>query len=125
MMRLGHYQRGASIWMVMLFVIVLGFGVIFGLKLIPIYLEWFKVEKAITGALGGTSGEQNKGTILLAITRRLDIDDVRRINEGNYKEFFTITKRGRRVTVEVDYEAREPLFYNLSIVAAFKKTFTN
>jgi hypothetical protein len=124
-MRLGHYQRGASIWMVLLFVIVLGFGAIFGLKLIPIYLEWFKIEKAINGALGGDSGSQPKNTIMMAITRRLDIDDVRRINELNYREYFTISKKGSRVTVDLAYEAREPLFYNLYIVAEFEKTFTN
>lgn len=121
----GRFQKGASIWMVLLFVVVLGFGAVFGLKLIPIYLEAWKIGRAVEGALQAGAGSQSKENIQSAILRRLDIDEVRTIKKRNFSEFITIQKRGERVTVEIDYERVEPLFGNLSVLAVFQKTLTN
>ena len=121
----GRFQKGASIWMITLFVVVLGFGVVFGLKLIPVYLEGWKIGRAVEGALQAGAGSQSKENIKLAILRRLDIDEVRVIKRANFAEFITIQKRGERVTVIIDYERVEPLFGNLSILAVFQKTLTN
>ncbi len=121
----GRFQKGASNWMIMLFVIVLGFGTVFGLKLIPIYLEAWKIGRAVEGALQSGSGSQTPEAIRAAILRRLDIDEVRVIKKTNFTDFMTIQKRGEQVTVNIDYERVEPLFGNLSILAEFKKTITN
>ena len=120
-----RYQKGASIWMITLFVVVLGFGAVFGLKLIPVYLEGWKIGRAVEGALQAGSGSQSTDKIKSAILRRLDIDEVRVIRKTNFSEFMTIQKRGDRVTVQIDYERVEPLFGNLSILAVFQKTVTN
>ena len=45
-----QHQKGASLWMIMLIVSILGFGAVFGLKLLPMYLQWWKVEKAVASA---------------------------------------------------------------------------
>lgn len=124
MMGLCRYQKGASLWMMMLLVIVFGFTTVFGLKLIPIYLEWWKVEKAVSGALQPGVGTQSNREIANAIVRRLDIDDVRRMTNANLGEYMTITKRANTVTVDINYDVVEPLFGNLSILAHFEKTLT-
>ena len=121
----GRFQRGASLWMVLLFVVVLGFGAIFGLKLVPVYLEWWKVERSVEGALQGGVGSQSIKEIKQAVLRRLDIDEVRTITHRNFDEFMTVTKRGERVTIAIDYDRIEPLFGNVSILAHFEKTLTN
>jgi hypothetical protein len=110
--------------MVMLIVAVLGFTAVFGLKLIPVYLEWWKVEKAVAGALQPGVGAQSNREINSAIVRRLDIDEVRRMTNANLGEFMTITKKGNTVTVVIDYDVVEPLFANLSVMAHFEKTLT-
>jgi len=120
----GRYQGGASMWMVMLIVAVLGFAAVFGLKLIPVYLEWWKVEKAVSGALQPGVGAQSNREIASAIVRRLDIDEVRRMTNATLGEFMTITKKGNTVTVVIDYDVVEPLFGNLSVMAHFEKTLT-
>lgn len=119
------YQRGASIWMILLMVIVLGFGAIFALKLIPIYIESYKIDKAMQGTMTGDVANQSVRNIKEALLRRLDIDDVRRIVERNYRDYVTISKKGGGVTLAVDYEAEEHLFGNLYIVARFEKVVTN
>ena len=121
----GRFQRGASLWMVLLFVVVLGFAVVFGLKLIPVYLEWWKVERSVEGALQSGVGSQSIREIQLAVLRRLDIDEVRRITHTNIGDYMTISKRGERVTVEIEYDRIEPLFGNLSVMAHFEKKLTN
>ena len=118
-------QRGASMWMVMLLVAILGFAAIFGLKLIPMYLDWWKVEKGVTGALQAGVGKSSKREITTAIVRRLDIDGIRTMTERNLDEFMTITKKGSKVTVEIDYEQKDSLFGNVFLVTHFEKTITN
>lgn len=117
-------QEGASLWLVLLFVIVLGFAAVFGLKLIPVYLEWWKVQRAVEGAMQAGVESASRREIKAAIIRRLNIDEVRRITEVTFDEFMTIDKRGNRVTVEINYDRVEPLFGNLSILAHFEKSIT-
>lgn len=119
-----HLQKGASLWMVLLIAAALGFAVVFGLKLVPIYLEWWKVEKAVSGALQPGVGAQSPREINSAIVRRLDIDEVRRMTNANLGEYMTITKKGKTVIVDINYDVVEPLVGNLSVVAHFEKTLT-
>jgi hypothetical protein len=125
MMAAGKYQRGASIWIILLMVIVFGFATIFALKLIPIYIESYKIDQAMEGALKGDVANQSVEDIKAALLRRLDIDDVRRIWEANWREYVTITKTGGVVTLQVTYDAEEQLMGNLYIVARFDKVKTN
>ena len=123
MNRLGARQRGASFWTMLLFVVVFGFLAVIGIKLVPIYLESWKIDKAITAVVNDTSVKNlTKPEIARALVRRLDIDDVRRINDHTWKEFVKITKRQNKLLLEVNYRVETPLFGNLSLVADFEKS---
>ena len=125
MNRLARHQRGVSIWLLLMFIIVLGFGGIFGLKLIPLYLEWFKIEKAVSGTLQAGVAEQSRADIQATVIRRMDIDDVRRFTAVNFSEYFTIVKKGGQVIIDVSYEAVEPLFYNIYVLVKFEGSYSN
>lgn len=120
-----RYQQGASIWMVMVILAILGFGAVFGLKLIPMYLDWWKVEKAVAGALQAGVGDASKREITTAIVRRLDIDGIYHMTERNLGDYMVITKKGSRVTVDIDYEARDTLVGNVFMVTHFTKSVSN
>ena len=120
-----RYQKGASMWMTILIVAILGFGVVFGLKLIPMYLQWWKVEKAVSGALQSGVQSATKREITTAIVRRLDIDGVRTMTEANLDQFMTITKKSDKVIVDIDYEQRDSLFGNVFLVTHFASTISN
>lgn len=120
-----HYQKGASLWMIMLIVAILGFGAVFGLKLIPMYMQWWKVEKGVSGALQAGVETASKRDITTAIVRRLDVDGIYHMTEANLTEFMTITKKGNKVTVAIDYEHRDALIGNVFLVTHFEKTITN
>jgi len=119
------YQRGASIWMIIVMVIILGFGVVFGLKTIPMYIESYKIDKALEGTFTEDVASQSVTDIRNAFIRRLDIDDVRRIQERNWRDYMSITKRDGKVTVEVFYDAEEHLVGSLYIVGRFEKLKSN
>ena len=120
-----RYQKGASIWMVMVILAILGFGFVFGLKLLPMYMDWWKVEKAVAGALQGGVGGASKREITTAIVRRLDIDGIYYRTEANLAEYMAIAKKGQRVRVDIDYEARDTLVGNVFIVTHFAKSVSN
>ena len=122
MYRLASRQRGASFWTMLVFVIVFGFLAVIGIKLVPIYLESWKIDKAMNAVVNDSSVNRlTKIEIARALVKRLDIDDVRRINDHTWKEFVKITKRQNRLTLEVNYRVETPLFGNLSLVADFEK----
>jgi ribosome-associated toxin RatA of RatAB toxin-antitoxin module len=68
---------------------------------------------------------QNKREITTSIVRRLNIDGIYHMKEANLNEFMTISEKGTKVTVEIDYEARDVLVGNVFIVTHFGKVVTN
>ncbi len=126
MKTMANRQRGASVWMVILVVGILGFGAVFGLKLIPIYLESFKIDKAMKSVMENNDVvNMSKRAIITAFVTRIDIDSITRITEANFKEYGTITKKGGKVTMDLDYDAEEALVANIFLTVVFSKSVSN
>ena len=122
-MRMAHKQRGMSLigWMFVLGMI--GFITLLGLKIGPLYVEWGKVSSSLDGVAQEMANKKlTKAQITDLLQRRLDINDVERVD---LKEHFTIKRvKGGQMELTVAYEARAPLFKNLSAVAEFNRTLT-
>ncbi len=119
-------QRGMSGWGVLLLLVVIGFGSVIGLKLAPVYIESFKIDKALKGVISDPElGTRRKQEIKYALIKRFDIDDVKRVSEKNFKDTVTITKKGKKVSIDVEYRAEKPLFGNISVVVDFAKHVEN
>lgn len=125
-MNLKRRQRGMSFWMILFVLVVLGIAFFVSLKLIPIYMESFKVDRIISGLVNEPGvGSQSRHEIAATLVKRFDIDDVRRFNEKTLRKYVDIQKRGERVTILVEYRAEAPLVGNVSLVADFKKRASN
>lgn len=118
-MAFARYQRGLSFygWLT-----VMGLIVFFGLltiKLAPVYLDNYKVNQAIL-KLGKDpeSGELTEGAIRTSIAKQFDIEMINDVKP----EDITITEEEGIITVEVQYEVRVPLFYNVDAVVSFHDT---
>jgi len=112
--------------MVILIVGILGFGAVFGLKLIPIYLESFKIDKAMKAVMeSGGVEDMSKRAIITAFVKRIDIDGVTRITERNFNENGKIIKKGSKVTMELDYSVVEHLAGNIFLTVVFSKSASN
>jgi hypothetical protein len=79
------------------------------------YSEYFSVKSSLDSLANETLSGKSKVAIRAMLMKRLDINDVNRVT----KEDIEITIRGSDVTVSVEYEARENLVGNVSLVADF------
>ncbi len=125
-MELAHKQRGIGMLNLLYVLVTLAVFGLVGLKLLPLYLEGFKVQKAITtvaAAPGAT--ERTPRELAYSVVKRLDIDGVTRIKERNWKEYLTIKIRGKAVSIKAEYQAVVPLFMNISLLTQFRYDATN
>ena len=121
MMTRPSQQRGISLigWAVMLLVVVvLGTA---ALRMVPAYMEYNTISSSIKSLL------QDSKTALLsprevreAMNKRFTINQVNVISAND----LGITKDGGVLKVTTDYEVREPMFYNVSIVMTFQDEFS-
>jgi Tfp pilus assembly major pilin PilA len=119
-------QRGLSFLGLIVLVGVLGFSAVIGLKLIPIYMESWKID-GIMNAVISEPGvkDQSRQEVIEAMLKRLDIDAVEAVNYTNWKDKITVAKRKNSVTINVNYEIITPLMGNLSLLAVFDKSVTS
>lgn len=103
-----------------LFVVMLGLVIaLVALRLIPVYLDGYKVYQSMA-SLGEDSSAKGKsiGDLRNMLMKRLDINMVSDVKPDD----LTFTRKGNSIIIEVDYEARRPLFGNLYAVVVFNKT---
>ena len=119
-------ERGISFVGLMFVLVVLGITLLIGLKLFPIYLESFKIDKAMKGVITDSKiGERSKRQIEAALIKRLDIDSVKVITNRNIKEHLVITSASGEVSLDLEYEAEAELLGNMSLVITFEKHVEN
>lgn len=121
MMTMPSQQRGISLigWSVILLVaVILGTA---ALRMVPAYLEYNTISSSIKSLL------QDSKTALMtprevreALHKRFTINQVNAISVND----LAITKDGGILKISTDYEVREPMFYNVSIVMTFKDEFS-
>ena len=125
-MRHHNRQRGVGFLGLLFIFVIGGFAVLVGLKLVPVYLESFKIDTALNGVIESPNvSEQSKREIIMSVLRRLDIDEVRRIHEQNYTDYLSVEKNDGRVTITIVYDDERELFGNISLVAKFHKEVSN
>lgn len=111
-------QRGLTlIGFVLLLVLALFFAYI-GMKLVPIYTQYYSVVKAMQGVADEPgAADMSPNRIRNAFFQRLGIDYV----SGVEQEHVRVTRRDG-VTLHVAYEVREPLIGNIDIVVGFDRS---
>jgi len=113
----GRQDGMTYLGMLMLLIVVAFFAVVV-IKVLPIYLENFKVKSSLDSLVQ----ESKNNPVTLSppeleklLLNRLAVNDVDHVK----KEDIKISKEGHNTVVVVDYEARVTLFDNLDLVARF------
>jgi hypothetical protein len=117
-MQTAKKQQGMTLigWLLILMLIAVIATV--GLKLIPVYLDGYKVYQTLSSiAEDSSSGSKSVKELRTMIDRRFDINMV---NDASPQDV-TISKQGGVTVIEVEYEARRQLFGNLYAVVLFEK----
>lgn len=115
-------QRGLSLlgWVVVLIVVVV-FGTA-AFRMVPAYMEYNTIRSAIVSVVDdGNSAMKSPAEVRAGIAKRFLINQVDAIGSSD----LTVRKEGGRLSVGVDYEVREPLFYNVSVVMHFEHVYTS
>ena len=121
-MSLRKRQRGLSFLSLIAIAGILGFSAVIGLKLIPVYMDSWKIDGIMDSVISQPGiKEQSRKEIINLMLKRLDIDAVDAVNYRNYDQSMTITKRKNRVTISIIYRVETPLIGNLTLVADFDK----
>ncbi len=115
-MRMRNRQRGLG-WFGLLFVLgVIAFFAIVVVKCLPIYLNQMKIASSINKvAADPENGKAEVVVLRKALQRFWDIEDIDYLAPTEVK--VRRTEGGRFLSYE--YEAREHLFYNISLVIEF------
>ena len=119
-------QKGITALGLVFVLVVLGvFGYV-GLKMVPVYLQSFKIDTAMKNLMhDGDIQNMSKDQIARGLVRRLDINQVELITERNWKNYLQIETGQGQVSLDVIYTRKVPLFGNLSLVADFHKHVQN
>ena len=119
-------QRGLSFMGLIALVGTLGFLAVIGLKLIPIYMDSWKIDGVMNAVISDTDiNQQTRKQVLDSVIKRLDIESVDAVNYKNYKESLTIKKSNNQTTIQVYYQVVTPLIGNLSLIAEFDKSVSS
>ncbi|MDH5571039.1 MAG: DUF4845 domain-containing protein [Gammaproteobacteria bacterium] len=116
-----HKQQGMTAigWMGVLAIIAL--VTLFTLRLIPVYLDSFKVNSVLESVEKEYSDKDiTPIEITKTIMKRLDINMVTDIT----KDDIYITRDGKTLLVEIDYEVRKSLMGNVDLIVHFQKSMT-
>ena len=117
------HQRGISFLGLIALVGILGFAAVIGLKLIPIYMDSWKIDGVMEAVISDPDiNEQTRKEVIESMLKRLDIDAVDAVNYSNYKESMTVTKAKNTTTINIWYRVETPLIGNLYLVAEFDKS---
>lgn len=111
-------QRGITFLGMLILVAFLGIFVFGIIRLVPVYLEYMNINKAMENVKdelrGGATGEG----IRHGLERRLLVFDVTSVQAKD----FEITHDDKGWTVHIVYDAGAPFLGNVSLVAHFDKT---
>ena len=119
-------QRGLSFLGLIALVGTLGFLAVIGLKLIPIYMDSWKIDGVMNAVISDTDiNQQTRKQVLDSMIKRLDIESVDAVNYKNYKESLTIKKSNNQTSIHVYYQVVTPLIGNLSLIAEFDKSVSS
>ncbi len=101
---------------ILFLLVMIGFFVLLTLKILPIYLEHFKVVSSLQ-SLEQTPdlAKMSRRQIASLMDKRLDINMVENVTSQDVE----VSKQDGMVTVSVVYSVEKPLFGNLSVIVDF------
>ncbi|WP_313343042.1 DUF4845 domain-containing protein [Stenotrophomonas sp.] len=109
-------QRGMTLTSFLVVLCIVGFGLYIGMKLFPMYSEYYAVKTALKGiAKEPGVGNMEPGKVQEMFFRRLDISYSESVKPDNVK--FERVSGGWNM--KVNYEVRRPLIGNLDVVGKF------
>ena len=111
-------QSGFTLSKLLMMSVVVGFFALLAMKLIPEYLEYYKVlnnVKAVATEASAKTGV-TVADVRMAFTKRAEIDHIKGFSAAD----LDVSKDGNQIIVEFSYQRKVPLIKNISILIDFE-----
>jgi hypothetical protein len=116
-MQTARRQGGLTVIGFLFVALVVVVVALIGFRMLPSYIEYFSVQKALKGALEDAVDGQ-PATVRSFFVRRLDADYV----ESLHWQDLEVSKENNQIVGNISWETRLPLVYNVSLVIDFEVT---
>ena len=122
-----HNSQGGMTLIGWIFTLVLiGAVALLILKVVPVYLESFKIKQALNSVAGEPGiGQASKREIYKKFVTRMDVEDVDRFSQHDVHRYLDVQKKGNTVILTVQYRSEKPIVHNISLVVDFKHQASN
>jgi hypothetical protein len=117
-----HSQRGTGMMMWVIILSAVGFFVLIGLKVVPMYSEFNGVMRSVNQLKGPDARNMSKEDIQRKLLDLLyKVGDVRGINAENFKEHFQFKQVSDSKFIVVNYYRESPIFKNIFVTVKFNQ----
>lgn len=114
-------QRGATFLGTVIIVSILGLGVYAGIRLVPIYVEYMAVSRALTQTVSELGAGATTVDIRTSLDRRWAVEEIKRLSFQDVK----IQPSGAGgYSLRAQYRAEAPFIGNVSLIVDFDKSVT-
>ena len=113
---LKRHQRGITAVGLIILVTFVGLFVYAGIRLLPVYLEYFSVLKSVEGLKSDADSGQK--AMQIALQKRFDIEDIKSVEVRDIE----IKREGLSWDVHIAYDAQTPFVANVGFIVHFDKT---
>lgn len=110
-------QRGATFLGMLVIVAILGVGLFGAIRLVPLYLEYMAVARAMEQTAKENAGG-NQQALRTSLIRRWTIEDIKTIEPKDIE----IKRANNGLVMRAWYRAEAPFVGNVSLVVDFDKT---
>jgi len=115
-MDLKQRQKGMTMIGWMFSLALVGFIALFGLRLTPLYIDYFSLRDMIDDlSQEASSSGMTQGQIWRALEKRLDMNYIDYITQENLK----LKRHGKKTDIALKYEAKRPFIGNIHLVVDF------
>jgi hypothetical protein len=123
-MKTRHSQRGLSSLGWLMAILIAGFFLTLAFKMVPVYADNVYIQDALKSLTDFEKtdrgyGGMTDGDIRSHLSNYFSINNVRSDATKSVK----IDRKSDKVLVNMDYEVRVPLFYNVDVVMKFRNQF--
>jgi len=113
-------QKGASVFTVIFLLVIIGIVLLSALKVAPAYLDNNIMVNAMNGMIDNNDFEEmSVSEVRSALQRSLITNGIRDFDASNV----VLTREGNDRYIDINYETRASLFYNIEIVVTFENRF--
>lgn len=117
------HQRGISYWSVVLLVTLFGLAIKVGAVIGPIYLDFYTIDKMLAAMFREPQIDQlTTDKFKEGLDNRMQINNMR---DKKIDDLMKISRDGKTLIIDLDYEDRKNLLGNLDVVVHFKKTYSS